>query len=74
MTIAEQLKTEGRQQGTQQTLREGILEILEVRFYIVPYGIKEQLDETNDATALRRLHRLALQAESIDAFTRDMAN
>jgi len=76
MTIAEQLRKEGRQQGMQQgmqqALREDVLEILELRFYTIPYGIKEQLDTISDAGVLRKLHRLAVQAESIGAFTQGM--
>lgn len=58
--------------GIQKTLREDVLEILELRFFSAPYAIKEQLKEINDTTELRRLLRLAVQAESIDAFTQGM--
>ena len=76
MTIAEQLRKEGRQQGVQQgmqqgmqeALRAGVLEILELRFHSVSFSIKQQLADISDAATLRRLHRLAVQAETIDAF------
>ena len=76
MTIAEQLRKEGEQQGMQQgmqqALQEDVLEILELRFHSVSYSVKQQLADIHDAATLRRLHRLAVQAESIDAFTQGM--
>ncbi len=62
----------GIQKGAQQTLREDVYEILELRFQTVPYTVKEQLDEIDDATMLRRLHRLAVQAQCIGDFTKEM--
>jgi uncharacterized protein YfcZ (UPF0381/DUF406 family) len=35
----------------------------------VSFSIKQQLADISDAATLRRLHRLAVQAETIDAFT-----
>jgi len=72
MTIAETLNKEGRQQGTQQTLRENVLEILELRFQSVSYSIKKQLAEISDTTELRRLLRLAVKNESIEQFMKEM--
>jgi len=68
MTIADKLKTEGRQEA----LQEDILEILELRFQSVSYSIKKQLEEISDASTLRRLHRLAVQAQSLEEFTKQM--
>ncbi len=42
------------------------LEILELRFQFVSFSIKQQLADITDATNLRRLLRLAVQAETID--------
>lgn len=68
MTIADTL----RKEGIQQAQREDILEILELRFPSVSYSIKQQLTEITDPTTLRRLHRLAVQAESMEEFTQGM--
>ncbi len=70
MTIADKL----RKEGMQQALQEDILEILELRFQSVSYPIKKQLEEISDATTLRRLFRLAVQAQSIEEFTQGMTN
>lgn len=72
MTIAEKLRREGKLEGKQEALCEDILDILELRFQSVPYSIKKQLADITDTAFLRQLHRLAVQAESIDAFTEGM--
>ena len=72
MTIADKLRKEGMQQGMQQALQEDILEILEIRFQSVSYSIKKQLEAISDAPALRRLLRLAVQAQSLEQFTNGM--
>jgi len=74
MTIAETLRTEGKIEGKQEALQEGILEILELRFPSVSYSVKKQLEEISDPAILRQLHRLAVQAESIEAFQKAMPN
>lgn len=73
MTIAEKLRREGKLEGKQEAFYEDILDILELRFQSVPYSIKKQLDDIRDPAFLRQLHRLAVQAESIEAFTEEMA-
>ena len=70
MTIADKLRKEGRQEA----LREDILEILELRFQSVSYSIKTQLEEISDATTLRRLHRLAVQAQSLGEFEKGITD
>ncbi len=76
MTIAETLRKEGMQQGKiegkQEALQEGILEILDLRFPSVSYSVKKQLEEISDMGVLRQLHRLAVQAESIEVFQKAM--
>jgi len=78
MTIAETLRTEGKIEGKiegkQEALQEDILEILELRFQSVSYSIKKQLEEISDTAVLRQLLRLAVQAESIEAFQKAMPN
>jgi len=64
MTIADKLRKEGRQEA----LQEDIVEILELRFQSVSYSIKKRLEDISDTTALRRLHRLAVQAQSLEEF------
>ncbi len=74
MTYVTHIERSGIRKGEQKTLREDVLEILELRFFSVPYTIKEQLDAISDSTELRRLLRLAVQTESVEAFIQGMAN
>ena len=52
----------------QQTAREDILEILEVRFGIVPETVTDILEKNANADDLKKLHREAITISSIDAF------
>lgn len=74
MTIADKLRKEGRQEGRQEALQEDIVEILELRFQSVSYSIKNQLEDISDTTTLRRLHRLAVQAQSLDEFQKGITD
>jgi hypothetical protein len=47
-------------------IREGVLEILEVRFTEVPYAIKEKINYCDDLKKLKKLHRQALTIKTID--------
>ena len=61
-------RQEGRQEGRLETLREGVLDILEARFKSVPYGLREKLQGIQAESRLRRLHREAVLVENLDAF------
>ena len=58
----------GVQKATVATLRNVVLETLELRFHSVSYSIKKRLEDISDLDFLRRLHRLAVQADSMDTF------
>ena len=84
MTIAEKLekkgeirgrtegRTEGLIEGQNEALRASTIEILEIRFHSVSYSIKAQIEQMNDPDQLRRLHRLAVQADSVTDFEHKM--
>ncbi len=75
-TIADVLRQEGLVQGLEQGLeqgllqngRESVLEILEIRFERIPATLTEQIRAFDDVAALKRLHRLALQVDSLETF------
>jgi predicted transposase/invertase (TIGR01784 family) len=73
MTIADKLRKEGMQQGMHQALQEDILEALELRFQSVSYSLKKQLEDVSDTVALRRLFRLAVQANSLAEFEKGLS-
>jgi hypothetical protein len=72
MSLAEQLRHEGLEKGLEKGLQEGILEALEIRFDQVPEGLREAITAIHDPTHLRRLHKAAIQAATLEDFTRSL--
>ncbi len=68
MTYAQKLRQEGRQEGRLQTLRDSVVEALEIRFSHVPAGLREEVCAIEDETKLHRLHRTAIQCADLEAF------
>jgi len=67
-TLAETWVQEGLQQGLEKATREGILEILEIRFGELPQEVVASLNGVKDPGRLKQLHRKALQVDSVTAF------
>ncbi|MFU8894739.1 MAG: hypothetical protein ACNA8L_14060 [Luteolibacter sp.] len=72
MSVAEKLKAQGRQEGRQISLRENVLEVLELRFESIPAGLREAIDELADEVKLRQLHRHAIQCATLEAFAAEL--
>jgi predicted transposase YdaD len=79
MTLADSIREEGLQKGRQEGRMEGmlegiaslhraLLEVLEVRFGLVPAGIAESLSAVSDLERLKTLHRAALTCPDLEAF------
>jgi predicted transposase/invertase (TIGR01784 family) len=68
MTIAEQLRREGHQQGQLEATREGILDNLEARFRITPQDIVKELKAINDISVLKQLRKKAAVIEGLEQF------
>jgi predicted transposase YdaD len=62
-------ETRGEARGESKGLRAAILETLELRFQEVPYGVRESLEGITDLSQLRSLHRRAVTAPSLSAFS-----
>lgn len=58
----------GMQQGQLRTLREGIMDILHVRFEDVPAAATDTLNTIDDVARLQQLHRDAVTVSSVEAF------
>ncbi len=56
------------EQGIEQGLQEAILDILSVRFEIVPQEIEAEVTAVNDADQLRYLHRQAILVKNLGEF------
>ena len=60
-------KQEGRQEGRLEATRENILELLE-DLGEIPEDLQTKLEDLEDLTKLRALHKIAVKAESLRAF------
>jgi hypothetical protein len=80
MTLADQLreegklegKLEGKQEGKLEGKRESVLRALEIRHGGCPEGIRELVECVNDPVLLDRLHESAFRSESLEAFAREL--
>ena len=72
MTLAQQYRQEGRQEGRIASLQENILEALTIRFGSVPEGLREVIAETREESVLREFLRAAIQAASLEEFSRSL--
>jgi flagellar biosynthesis/type III secretory pathway protein FliH len=76
MTLAQQLREDGMQQGMQrgmqqgiqQAMQQGILQTLQLRFKRVPAGLREEIELMGDIAKLQSLHRSAILSGSIEEF------
>jgi predicted transposase YdaD len=74
MSLAEQLRQEGRQEGLQKGLviaqQKAVIEALEIRFGQVSEGLREAIESIEDESGLRLLLKSAIQAASIEDFSK----
>ena len=80
MTLADQLRLEGKTEGKLEGLSEGlssgqlrafrtaVQRNLEIIHGSCPEGIREALDAINDSKRLEQLHEIAFRSESLEAF------
>lgn len=61
---------QGIEQGMQQAMHELLLATLEIRFGPISASLRTRLETVTDTEQLKALHYQALQAESLDEFTR----
>jgi hypothetical protein len=78
MTLADQLRAEGKLEGKQEgltegrlrALREAVQRALEIRHGSLPDGVREAVEAVNDRLLLERLHEGAIKSASIEDFAR----
>ncbi|MEI6871933.1 MAG: Rpn family recombination-promoting nuclease/putative transposase [Verrucomicrobiota bacterium] len=68
MTLAEQWREEGREQGMESEAQRSVIDVLEIRFSRVPEGLAEKIRHEPNLAKLRSLHIQALQASSLEDF------
>lgn len=63
---------QGIEQGIEKGLRQAVVGALLVRFERVPDVLRDALDRIDEVDELNRLHSVAIRAESLEAFEREL--
>jgi predicted transposase YdaD len=73
MTLAQQLRQEGRiegrEDGRMEERRQSVLEALDLRFGPIPDGLRDSIEAITDPEKLRALLRAAIISDSLESFT-----
>ena len=72
MSLAEQFRQEGRQEGLIFSQQQAILEALEIRFQRAPEGLCEEIEAITDSEKLTRLHRAAITSADLESFAAEL--
>ena len=67
-SIERRAMARGELQGRLETARESIIEVLEIRFEVVPQSIVEVINKINDLSRLKSLFRQAITIASLSEF------
>jgi hypothetical protein len=72
MTLAQQLRLEGIQEGRMEerthSRRQSVLEALDLRFGPIPDGLRDSIGTIADPEKLRALLRAAIVSDSLESF------
>ena len=69
LTLAEQFRMEGREEGSLRASQRLVLDALDLRFGPVPAGLREAIESISNPEKLRSLLRAAIVADSIESFS-----
>ena len=76
MSTADILRQEGRQEGELRgqilAQQRDIIEALEIRFDVVPDGLREEIEHITDSARLHILHRAAIRCADLESFTKEI--
>ena len=72
MSLAEQFRQEGRQEGLIFSQQQAILEALEIRFQRAPEGLCEEIEAITDSEKLTRLHRASITSADLESFAAEL--
>ena len=72
MSLAEQFRQEGRQEGLIFSKQQAILEALEIRFQRIPEGLREEIEATADSAKLSHLLRAAITSADLESFAAEL--
>jgi len=72
MSLAEQFRQEGRQEGLIFSQQQAVLEALEIRFQRAPEGLREEIEAITDSEKLTHLHRAAITSADLESFAAEL--
>ena len=72
MTLEQQFRQEGRQEGLIFSKQQDILEELEIRFQRIPEGLREEIEAIADSKKLTHLHRTAITSADLESFAAEL--
>jgi hypothetical protein len=72
MSLAEQFRQEGRQEGLIASKQQDIVEALDIRFVSIPAGLREEIENINDPEKLTKLLRAAIRCADIESFAAEL--
>ena len=76
MSTADILRQEGRQEGEQRGMilarQQDVIEALEIRFDLVPDGLREEIEHVTDSARLHLLLRSAIRCADLESFTKEI--
>ncbi|MBD2005263.1 MULTISPECIES: hypothetical protein [Cyanophyceae] len=67
-SIERRAMARGELQGRLESARENVIEVLKTRFEVVPQSMVEVINELNDLSVLKTLHRQAITIASLSDF------
>jgi hypothetical protein len=68
MTLEQQFRQEGRQEGQIFSKQQAVMEVLETRFEQVPEGLREAIENITDLPKLTQLLACAARCTDLEAF------
>ena len=72
MTLADQLRQEGKLEGQLRAFRTAVLRALEIRHGSYPEGIREAVEAIEDPERLEKLHETAFRSHSLEDFAQKL--
>ncbi|MEW6491880.1 MAG: transposase [Cyanobacteriota bacterium] len=68
MPLLSRMELRAMQRGALQNAREAVIEVLEIRFEVVSPELIEAVNQIEDISVLKQLHRQAIALDSLEAF------
>jgi len=74
MLFTEKLKMEGKMEGKIESLRENIIDLIDVKFGVVDKSIAEKVNQIDNIETLKQILRLVGKSQSLDEVKEKLNN